>query len=209
MSAVALYRHFDAAGRLLYVGISLSAVQRLGQHKAGARWFGEIANVTIEWMGSRDDATAAELRAIRSENPAWNVAGRLQPKVWRRAAPRARKAWAVLHVDSGLLDGPYLGDDGNEEAEAMMRLLATRYECDDFVVLAIPKHEAVTWACGHDIWAARGWSMTAGAKKSALHVDRAERLLSLPTNIGTACLRAILRHEKPVRLAPRFGEASA
>lgn len=26
-----LYRHFDAAGRLLYVGVSLSAVARLGQ----------------------------------------------------------------------------------------------------------------------------------------------------------------------------------
>lgn len=32
----ALYRHFDAAGALLYVGISLNSIQRTAQHKHGA-----------------------------------------------------------------------------------------------------------------------------------------------------------------------------
>jgi hypothetical protein len=43
-----LYRHFDKDGTLLYVGISLSAINRLGQHKDNAHWFSSIKRVEIE-----------------------------------------------------------------------------------------------------------------------------------------------------------------
>jgi len=69
----ALYRHFDSDGKLLYVGISLSAVHRLGQHRDHSRWFRRIANVTIEWLPTRADALAAERAAIRDENPECNI----------------------------------------------------------------------------------------------------------------------------------------
>jgi hypothetical protein len=69
----ALYRHFDAQGRLLYVGISLSAFNRLSGHAHCSGWFARIASVTIEWYGSREDARLAERLAIFKENPKHNL----------------------------------------------------------------------------------------------------------------------------------------
>lgn len=69
-----LYRHFDAEGRLLYVGVSLSAIARLGQHKK-APWFGRIATVTVENFPTRAAALSAEMRAIQRENPQHNIDG--------------------------------------------------------------------------------------------------------------------------------------
>jgi hypothetical protein len=34
-----LYRHYDAEGNLLYVGISLNSVVRLTQHRQASGWF--------------------------------------------------------------------------------------------------------------------------------------------------------------------------
>lgn len=69
----ALYRHFNAAGDLLYVGISLNAVARLCQHRQAAPWFPDIARVEIEWLPTREAALDAEKAAIRSERPLHNV----------------------------------------------------------------------------------------------------------------------------------------
>lgn len=74
-----LYRHFDANGQLLYVGISLSALKRLSQHNSQSRWADQIANVTIETFPTRDSALAAEREAIISERPIHNRA--LNPNV--------------------------------------------------------------------------------------------------------------------------------
>jgi len=68
-----LYRHYDSAGRLLYVGISLSAVQRLAQHRDHSHWFEDIANVAIERHESREQALAAERAAIIKEQPLCNL----------------------------------------------------------------------------------------------------------------------------------------
>ena len=69
----ALYRHFNAAGELLYVGISLHAVIRLTAHERGANWYREIATITVEHLPSRADALAAERRAIQEERPLHNI----------------------------------------------------------------------------------------------------------------------------------------
>lgn len=68
-----LYRHFDASGELLYVGISLSAIGRLAQHKRRASWASQIANVTIETFPTRKEALRAEAQAIVTENPKYNL----------------------------------------------------------------------------------------------------------------------------------------
>jgi hypothetical protein len=68
-----LYRHFDADGKLLYVGISLSALSRLAQHKDHSAWYKSIVNVTIQEFPSREEALAAERRAILEEQPAHNI----------------------------------------------------------------------------------------------------------------------------------------
>lgn len=69
-----LYRHFDKDGGLLYVGISLSAVARLVQHKKTAGWADLIATITIEVFPTREEALMAEGVAILRERPRYNVA---------------------------------------------------------------------------------------------------------------------------------------
>lgn len=68
----ALYRHFDKDDVLLYVGVSLSAVNRLSQHKTASPWFADIVKVTVEYFPSRYSAESAEREAIRKEKPKYN-----------------------------------------------------------------------------------------------------------------------------------------
>jgi hypothetical protein len=68
----ALYRWFDSKGRLLYVGMSLSLIVRQSGHKRSAPWFKQIASQTVEWYPDEPTAHAAEIAAIRSENPKYN-----------------------------------------------------------------------------------------------------------------------------------------
>lgn len=68
-----LYRHFNGAGELLYVGVSLSAIQRLGQHAEHADWFKSISRVTIEHCDTREAALAAERAAVIRERPLHNI----------------------------------------------------------------------------------------------------------------------------------------
>lgn len=68
-----LYRHFDKYGNLLYVGISISCVARLSQHRSHSHWFTSIAMITIEKFNSRSKAEEAEMDAIGSERPLHNI----------------------------------------------------------------------------------------------------------------------------------------
>lgn len=70
-----LYRHFDADGNLLYVGISLSAFERFRQHKRTSSWASKAVRMEMERFPSRDEALAAEAVVIRSEKPMFNIAG--------------------------------------------------------------------------------------------------------------------------------------
>lgn len=76
----ALYRHFDEAGNLLYVGISLNAVARLSQHAQGSTWAGDIRRVTVEMFSARKPALVAEANAIKSERPRFNKKHSVRPK---------------------------------------------------------------------------------------------------------------------------------
>jgi len=79
LTATALYRHFDKHKELLYVGVSLNALNRLGQHKRNAHWFNSISNVTIEHFPTRGEALAAETLAIQQENPLHNIKNKRHP----------------------------------------------------------------------------------------------------------------------------------
>lgn len=75
----ALYRHFDKEGTLLYVGISLSALNRLAQHAVHSGWYKEITRVEMEWFDTRETAMEAERNAIYNENPKHNLKGKRAP----------------------------------------------------------------------------------------------------------------------------------
>lgn len=68
-----LYRHFDANRRLLYVGVSLSTLERLRRHKRSSHWFAEVVYITIERFETRELALAAEKAAVKAERPRFNL----------------------------------------------------------------------------------------------------------------------------------------
>jgi excinuclease UvrABC nuclease subunit len=68
-----LYRHFDAEGILLYVGISVNALHRLTQHEATKSWHDQISTITIETHPTREAALVAERNAIMRERPIHNI----------------------------------------------------------------------------------------------------------------------------------------
>jgi hypothetical protein len=73
MERTALYRATDGYGRLLYVGISNCGFRRLSQHLAKSEWRYSLAAVSIQWFDSRQKAERAEMAAIQSEKPVFNV----------------------------------------------------------------------------------------------------------------------------------------
>lgn len=70
----AVYRHFDAMGRLLYVGCSMNVLLRTQSHKRNP-WFYNIAKITIDWFPSVVAAMDAEAAAILDEKPLHNKRG--------------------------------------------------------------------------------------------------------------------------------------
>ena len=60
---VHLYRHFDAGGALLYVGVSCANLgAEINGHRYNSVWFGDVEKTTIEKFSSRRDALAARRR---------------------------------------------------------------------------------------------------------------------------------------------------
>jgi len=98
----ALYRFFDASGRLLYIGISLQQVARQRQHRASSEWYQDIARSTVEWHPSRSSAADAERLASQAERPGWNrafnrkrtatEADAIRRRWWNRGITRRRRA---------------------------------------------------------------------------------------------------------------------
>lgn len=70
----ALYRLYDAEGRLLYVGISWQPDERLQDHRLGAHkeWTQLVARRTLAWFDTRIEAAAEEITAIKREKPLYN-----------------------------------------------------------------------------------------------------------------------------------------
>ncbi len=71
----ALYRFFDAAERLLYVGITMSPGSRWREHSLAKPWWIDVRRVSVEPHLTRESALAAELAAIKGELPLYNIAG--------------------------------------------------------------------------------------------------------------------------------------
>jgi predicted GIY-YIG superfamily endonuclease len=87
-----LYRHFDKDGNLLYIGISVSVLHRISQHKRNSKWFAEICNITIQRFTLRRLAEEAEKLAIENEKPLHN-------KIYKNPARDKirNQHWAMNH----------------------------------------------------------------------------------------------------------------
>lgn len=90
----AVYRMFDAQGRLLYIGRTKDPGQRFADHSM-KRWFPLVATITLEWFPSLTAADLAERQAIQEENPWYNIAEtartRWPPTSLDRARPAIRR----------------------------------------------------------------------------------------------------------------------
>jgi CopG-like RHH_1 or ribbon-helix-helix domain, RHH_5 len=67
-----LYRYFDSDDRLLYIGVSISAVARLEAHKNSSHWFNQAGRMTWETLPDRYAALKAEKEAISALRPPFN-----------------------------------------------------------------------------------------------------------------------------------------
>lgn len=145
----ALYRHFDAVGALLYVGISLSAVQRLAQHRQTAHWFDRIARIEIEWHDSREEALAAEISAISCEKPPCNVQHAQRPPADEEETFPSQRGlscdtYAVEHLPTGRRDGNYFTRD---DADDQLAWWVATFPKDRFRLVIAPARDP-EWPAG-------------------------------------------------------------
>lgn len=73
-----LYRMYDAAGELLYVGVTKMGVERFEKHGREKTWWREVVRIDVEHFESRWAVHFAEVKAIHEERPRYNRAGVLK-----------------------------------------------------------------------------------------------------------------------------------
>jgi predicted GIY-YIG superfamily endonuclease len=76
MTRHAVYRYWDSAGQLLYVGVTKHPGRRRSQHKLRSPWFAAATEESVIWFPDAQSASLAEQDAIREERPLHN---RMQP----------------------------------------------------------------------------------------------------------------------------------
>lgn len=74
MKPAYLYRAYDEASVLLYVGEAYNTLVRASGHLDGSHWWDRVRNLTVTPYPSKEAARAAEVIAIREEKPLYNVA---------------------------------------------------------------------------------------------------------------------------------------
>lgn len=77
--ATAVYRNYDAADSLLYIGISDHFGRRWEQHAKVQPWWPHVRRQTVTWYATRAEALAEEATAIHEERPAFNVTHNAMP----------------------------------------------------------------------------------------------------------------------------------
>ena len=73
-----LYRAYDKEDKLLYVGFSVSMLNRVLRHKNSSSWFRDAAKITMEQFETKELVLAAERAAIKTEAPMHNITGSLK-----------------------------------------------------------------------------------------------------------------------------------
>lgn len=68
-----LYRMYDGADKLLYVGISGRGARRFTEHRGAKAWWAQVSTIKVEHYASKDVALEAEEQAIWDEEPIHNV----------------------------------------------------------------------------------------------------------------------------------------
>lgn len=119
----ALYRHFDADGTLLYVGVTRDLTARMAEHQRNSFWWASVETTNIEWV-EVSRALAIEASAIASDRPIHNDMHRpkelrLDPASHRRrgASQTTPARWKQL-ADAGLTPAQAAHVEGKTPAAA-------------------------------------------------------------------------------------------
>jgi predicted GIY-YIG superfamily endonuclease len=131
-----LYRLYDNAGALLYVGIANHWPARMNQHAREKAWWENVADVKLERYDTREDAERAEAKAIKAEHPMYNVVHAIRGTDATRQPPppalQRRCPTAFDHTDIALR----YWDQFNALCDAISDLLNAISRSDD---------EEMTW----------------------------------------------------------------
>lgn len=111
MTGTALYRLFNADGKLLYVGIADDLHRRWVQHARSKAWWPEVAKKTADWHDSRGDAEKAEVKAIEEELPLYNLMHRNALATPEGAAAMARIKLAHDAIEEAEHEGKRLVEE--------------------------------------------------------------------------------------------------
>lgn len=68
-----LYRFWNAAGQLLYIGITNDAHRRFTSHGKDKPWWPEVVSITMQKYEDRLTLIQAEMQAIQVEHPIYNI----------------------------------------------------------------------------------------------------------------------------------------
>lgn len=79
-TAAAVYRMYNAAGDLLYIGCSPDPCGRWQEHSKFKPWGRTVTTISVEWFDSKAEALEAEKAAIQAEAPEWNIHHNAQRK---------------------------------------------------------------------------------------------------------------------------------
>ena len=146
----ALYRFYDEAGVLLYVGITADPGTRFKQHRGDKEWWTQVVNIRIEKLPTRAAVLAAERKAIREERPLWNVAH-------NEAAAAVRNPRGDIHDHHGRLIASAL-PQWCELAARHPQLLAVEQYIKDIGDMYIREFtyarnaRSDAYVCGHAFW---------------------------------------------------------
>jgi excinuclease UvrABC nuclease subunit len=77
-----IYRCYDADGSLLYIGSSINVEQRLEAHQSTSFWRCHVARVRLQIAPDELTARRLEAKAIRAENPRFNLQHRPPRSQW-------------------------------------------------------------------------------------------------------------------------------
>ena len=97
-----LYRFYDVGGRLLYIGITCNLAERLRAHARTQDWWPGVVRRTVVWYGSREEAEAAETKAVMAEDPLRNIQGTGGNWRLRGGSRRRREETGVIPWIPGL-----------------------------------------------------------------------------------------------------------
>lgn len=97
MSTVFVYRLYDRAGSLLYIGCTNNVPRRVDQHiRKGTGGGDAIADYSSEEYPTRQAGLAAEARAILEEQPPVNVQSKLRRGVALEKVGDPEGAWPMV-----------------------------------------------------------------------------------------------------------------